>query len=102
MGSSSAITVTYDRECLKVHRPSTLEQAREITAAFQIRSNTERPNQARSCGNRPPRVAFPDLPPMPPLPMLVDPDAWLPLIDRHRYVRQVRPNGTVVVEHTPD
>ena len=33
--------------------------------------------------------------------MLVDPDAWLELIDGRRYVRQVRPNGTVVVEHTP-
>jgi hypothetical protein len=33
--------------------------------------------------------------------MLVDPDAWLGLIDGRRYVRQVRPNGTVVVEHTP-
>ena len=92
---------TYDRECLKVHRPTTLEQAREVTTTFQTHYNTERPNQARSCGNRPPRVAFPELPPMPPLPMLVDPDAWLPLIDRRRYVRQVRPNGTVVVEHTP-
>src|SRR5215470_10779109 len=91
---------TYDRECLKVHRPSTLEQAREVTAAFQVHYNTERPNQARSCGNRPPRAAFPELPPSPPLPMLVDPDAWLPLIDGHRYARQVRPNGTVVVEHT--
>jgi hypothetical protein len=92
---------TYDRECLKVHRPSTLEQAREVTAAFRVHYTTERPNQARSCGNRPPQVAFPDLPPSPPLPMLVDPDAWLPLIDGRRYVRQVRPNGTVVVEHTP-
>ena len=91
---------TYDRECLKVHRPTTLEQAREVTAAFQSHYNTERPNQARSCGNRPPRVAFPELPPCPPLPMLVDPDAWLPLIDRRRYVRQVRSDGTVVVEHT--
>jgi transposase InsO family protein len=27
---------TYDRECLKVHRPSTLEQAREVTAAFRV------------------------------------------------------------------
>jgi transposase InsO family protein len=92
---------SFDRECLKVHRPTTLEQAREVTAAFQIHYNTERPNQARSCGNRPPRVAFPELPPTPPLPMLVDPDAWLELIDGRRYVRQVRPNGTVVVEHTP-
>ena len=33
--------------------------------------------------------------------MLVDPDAWLPLIDGRRYVRQVRANGSIVVEHTP-
>ena len=91
---------TYDRECLKVHRPSTLEQAREVTAAFRVHYTTERRNQARSCGNRPPRVAFPELPPSPPLPMLVDPDAWLPLSDRRRYVRQVQANGTVKVEHT--
>jgi hypothetical protein len=83
-----------------VHKPSTLEQAREVTTAFQEHYNTERPNQARSCGNRPPRVAFPELPPSPPLPMLVDPDAWLPLIDGHRYVRQVRSDGSIVVEHT--
>ena len=31
--------------------------------------------------------------------MLVDPDAWLPLIDGRRYVRQVRANGSIVVEH---
>jgi transposase InsO family protein len=91
---------TYDRECLKVHRPSTLEQAREVTAAFRVHYNTERPNQARSCGNRPPRVAFPELPPSPPLPMLVDPDAWIGLIDGRRYVRQVRSDGSIVVEHT--
>jgi transposase InsO family protein len=91
---------TYDRECLKVHKPSTLEQARAVTTAFQVHYNAERPNQARSCGNRPPRVAFPELPPSPPLPMLVDPDAWLPLIHGRRYVRQVQPNGTVNVEHT--
>ena len=83
-----------------MHRPTTLEQARAVTDDFQVHYNTERPNQARSCGNRPPRVAFPELPPSPPLPMLVDPDAWLPLIDGRRYVRQVQANGTVKVEHT--
>jgi transposase InsO family protein len=57
---------SFDRECLQVHRPSTLERAREVTAAFRVHYHTERPNQARSCGNRPPRVAFPDLPPSPP------------------------------------
>ena len=91
---------TYHRECLKVHRPSTLEQAREVTAAFRVHYHTERPNQARRCGNRPPRVAFPELPPSPPLPMLVDPDAWIGLMDGRRYVRQVRSDGSIVVEHT--
>src|SRR5919199_607276 len=92
---------TYDRECLKVHRPTTLEQARDVTTEFRVHYNTERPNQARSGGNRPPRVAFPELPPCPPLPMLVDPDAWLPLVDGRRYVRRVRSDGTVIIEHTP-
>src|SRR5918912_3053295 len=101
MGCVERYHGTSNRERLQVHRPTTLEGAREVTAAFRTHYNTERPDQARSCGNRPPQVAFPALPPSPPLPMLVDPDAWLPLIDGRRYVRQVRPNGTVVVEHTP-
>jgi hypothetical protein len=35
---------------------------REVTDAFLLHYNTERPNQAISCGNRPPRVAYPELP----------------------------------------
>ena len=80
-----------------MHKPSTLEQAREVTATFQVHYNAERPNQARSCGNRPPRVAFPDLPPSPPLPMLADPDAWLRLVDGRRYVRRVQADGKVKI-----
>jgi transposase InsO family protein len=90
---------TYKRECLQVHRPATLERAREVTAAFREHYNGERPNQARSCGNRPPLVAFPDLPPRPRAPTEVDPDAWLPLVDGRRYVRKVLGGGTVAVEH---
>jgi hypothetical protein len=90
---------TYERACLQGHRPATLEQAREVTAAFHYHYNHERPNQARSCGNRPPRVAFPVLPARPALPGRVDPDRWLGLLDRRRFVRKVHPNGTVLVEH---
>ena len=57
--------------------------------------NEERPNQALSCGNRPPRVAFPALSSRPPLPAQVDPDGWLRLVDGRHYVRKVRGNGTV-------
>ena len=100
MGCVERYHGTSDRERLQVHRPTTLEEAREVTAAFRTHYNTERPDQARSSGNRPPRVACPALPPSPPLPMLVDPDAWLELIAGRRYVRQVWSDGTVTVEHT--
>src|SRR4029453_17994495 len=90
---------TFEEECLRVHRPGTLEAAREVTAAFRGHDNGEPPNQARSCGNRPPLVAFPALPPRPPVPPVVDPDAWLPLVDGRRFRRTVKPNGSVVVEH---
>jgi hypothetical protein len=100
MGCVERYHGTSDRERLQVHRPTTLEEAREVTAAFRTHYNTERPDQARSSGNRPPRVAFPALPPSTPLPMLVDPDAWLELIDGRRYVRQAGSDGTVA--HTRD
>ena len=89
---------TYDRECLRVHRPATEGAARAVTAAFVAHYNEERPNQARSGGNQPPRVAFPSLPAPPPLPERVDPDRWLRLVDGRCYVREVRRNGTVTIE----
>jgi hypothetical protein len=90
---------SYERECLRVHRPTTLERAREVTAAFRRHYNAERPNQARSCGNRPPLVAFPGLPPRAPVPAEVDAAAWLGLIDGRQYARTVRANGSIVLEH---
>lgn len=86
---------TYNQECLQVHRPGTLEQVREITDTFMIHYNAERPNQALSCGNRPPQVACPALPKLPPLPAVVDPDAWLSHIHGQHFIRKVRQNGTV-------
>jgi transposase InsO family protein len=90
---------TLEEEGLRVHRPATLEAAREVTAAFREHYNAERPNQARSCGNRPPLAAFPALPPRPPVPPVVDPDGWLRLVDGRRSPRTVTPNGSAVVEH---
>jgi hypothetical protein len=88
---------TYEQECLRVCRPATEEQAREHTAAFAQHYNHERPNQALSCGNRPPRAAFPSLPVLPPVPERVDPDRWVQAIDGQRYVRKVKQDGTVLV-----
>jgi hypothetical protein len=90
---------TYEYECLRIDRPATLEEARAVTAAFRRHYNEERPNQALSCANRPPRVAFPQLPARPPVPTEVDPDAWLRLVDRRLYARTVLSGGDVLVEH---
>jgi hypothetical protein len=91
---------SYTGECLRVERPGTPEEVRTATATYKEHYNHERPNQARSCGNRPPRVAFPDLPARPPVPLLVDPDAWLRRIDGRSYTRKVRENGTVLMDDT--
>jgi hypothetical protein len=89
---------TYDQECLRVHHPATREEAASVTAAFVQQYNHERPNQALSCGNRPPRVAYPAPPVRPPLPDRVDPDAWLRTVDGRSFARKVRHDGTVGVD----
>ena len=88
----------YSEECLRVFRPGTEEEVHEVTDIFLRHYNWERPNQARSCGNRPPRVAFPTLPTLPALPAWVDPDAWLAHIHGQAYARRVQPKGTVAVD----
>lgn len=87
----------YQEECLAVQRPADLEQAELVTTHFQQHYNFERPHQGLACGNRPPRVAFPNLPQRPPLPSVVDPDAWLRVIDGRVYTRRITHNGTIRV-----
>lgn len=89
---------SFGKECLEVLRPGTEEEVREVTDAFYVHYNTERPNQALSCGNRPPRVAYPDLPTLPSLPALVDPDQWLSHHDGQAFARRILANGTVEVD----
>ena len=88
---------TYDHECLRVFAPNDIEAVRRLTEGFQAHYNFERPNQALSCGNQPPRVAFPTLPARPSVPLCVDPDAWLGAIDGRAYVRRVSASGFVAV-----
>ncbi len=89
---------TFQEECLAVERPGTLEQVREATTQFQQHYNWSRPHQGLSCGNRPPRVAFPTLPELPAVPDLVDADRWLRVNDGLHLVRLVRGDGTVRVD----
>jgi hypothetical protein len=88
-------------ECLLVHRPQTEEEVRTVNAAYVQHYNTERPSQALPCGNRPPTVAFPTLPLLPPVPTFVDPDAWLDRLDGLQTVRKVRTNGTILLDDVP-
>jgi transposase InsO family protein len=80
---------TFQEECLSQHRPRTLEQVREVTTAFVEHYNWQRPHQGLSCGNRPPRAAFPELPTLPKVPNVVNADAWLWWIDGDHLVRLV-------------
>ena len=89
---------TFSEECLKVFQPHDAEMVRRLTDGFRQHDNYERPNQALSCGNRPPCVAFPNLPARPPLPSQVDPDRWVEVLDGQRFVRKIRPNGTVSID----
>jgi transposase InsO family protein len=91
----------YNQECLQTSRPATLEQVREVTARFLVHYNTERPHQGRSCGNRPPRTAFPILPELPQLPETVDPDRWLESVHGQAFARQIGPDGCVTVDRRP-
>jgi transposase InsO family protein len=72
---------TYQEECLALDRPADLSQAKAVTQTFAQHYNFERPHQGLSCGNRPPRTAFPTLPTLPALPSTVDPDSWLSSLD---------------------
>lgn len=58
----------YKYECLLRDCPETVPQAQAFTLVYQNHYNRERPNQAITCDNQPPRLAFPELPTLPPLP----------------------------------
>jgi hypothetical protein len=86
-------------ECLWVHRPTTLEEVQRVSADYVQWYNYERPNQAITCGNQPPRVAFPELLALPPPPMIVDPDRWVNTLDGLTFTRIVQPNGRISIQN---
>jgi hypothetical protein len=86
-------TAPIKRNASRFPRPVTLEQAKEATEAFERHYNFERPHQGLSCGNRPPRTAFPQLSALPALPTIVDPDGWLTPLDGLHLERKVDRHG---------
>jgi hypothetical protein len=90
---------SYGEECLDIYRPQDQTQADEVTQRYRQHFNWERPNQALTCHNQPPCVAFPTLPQLPALPEWVDPDRWLAAIDGRRYRRRVTSRGTIRLDN---
>ena len=62
--------------------------------------NHDRANQSLACGNRPPFEAFPELPVLPHIPEVIDPDAWLTHYHRHIFKRRVSSGSISVGNHT--
>jgi hypothetical protein len=89
---------SFGTECLSRLRPETLGEVREVTAKYKEHYNWQRPHQGLSCNNQPPRVAFPELPALPALPLVVDPDKWLQKCDGLRWTRKVDHRGTIKVD----
>jgi len=88
---------SFEYECLRVYQPADLETATAVTLAYQRFYNEDRPDQGLSCGNLPPRVAFSTVPPLPPVPAVVDADRWLDAYDGHVFARKVLRGGLVLV-----
>jgi transposase InsO family protein len=88
---------TYTEECLRTKTPETLADVQEANEWFRAHYNEQRPHQGLSCGNQPPRVAFPNLPPLPCLPDTVDPDAWVTHLAGRYYRRHITSGGTLKI-----
>lgn len=89
---------TYKYETIFVYQPETFEQVLDMNHDEKYFYNFQRPNQARSCGNQPPRSAFSHLPTLPAVPKMIDPDRWLQTVDGTLYTRRVNASGTVQVD----
>jgi len=89
---------TLKDESVRVKRPATLIQAKDFFEAHRYTYNHERPHQGLACGNRPPFVAFPQLPSLPKMPDTVDPDHWLHTYHHHLFKRRIRVNGSLQID----
>ena len=90
---------TLKHECLWPEHPENALHAQTILRDFKVFYNTDRPHQSDICANRPPYQAFPKLPTLRPLPMDVDPDAWLTVFHRRIFKRKVGSNGMTQVDN---
>jgi hypothetical protein len=83
----------FKYECQLVERPTDLATTMEVNQRYVRFYNFERPNQAMTCGNQPPRVKFPEMPFLTPVPETIDPDRWLSRLTGKTYKRKLDRNG---------
>ncbi len=86
---------TYKYEGILIYQPHTLTETKDMNLDLKFHYNYQRPNQALTCQNQPPAVAFANLPPLPQLPDTIDPDHWLTAVHNKLYKRRVNSDGTV-------
>ena len=84
----------FKYECQLVERPTDLITTIEANQRYVHFYNFERPNQAITCGNQPPRVKFPDSPTLTPVPQTIDPDRWLLALTGRTYKRKLDSTGS--------
>jgi hypothetical protein len=83
----------FKYECQLLYQPQDLTSAAEVNQRYVHFYNFERPNQAVTCNNQPPRVKFPETPLLPPVPQIIDPDRWILELDGKNYMRRLDPSG---------
>ena len=89
---------SYKYETILIYQPETFEQVIDMNLDEKYYYNYHRPNPAKSCGNQPPRLAFPNLPALPVVPEIIDPDRWLEMVDGELFTRRVNAAGTVQLD----
>ena len=83
----------FKYECQLIEGPVDLVSTVEINQRDVHFYNFERPNQAITCENQPPRRKFPEKPCLPPVPPTVNPDRWLLAQSGKTYRRKLDSKG---------
>lgn len=83
----------FKYECQLLEQPHDLTSTVEVNQRYVHFYNFERPNQAITCANQPPRLKFPQAPHLSPVPPTIDPDRWVLALTGKTYLRKLDSQG---------
>ena len=89
---------TFKEEWLGRFSLNTMADVYEVLEAFPHYHNSQRVHFGRACKGRTPDKAFPDLPVLPQLPDILDPNRWMQADHGRTFRRRVTSNGTIQVD----